>query len=320
MNRNTIALTTRPHLLATIGLALLMFCGVASAQIDVRMQLDKKTYVAHEPITAQISVRNLAGHDLVLSQPGGGGWLNVDVLRDKDSLNQRPTAPRLKPLALKAGATYTTSINLGRYYPLGLPGDYGVTASVYYPPLKRYFKSGRNLVRVRKAKTLWSRSFGVPQGENRPVQFRKYSLLSFRDRDSAEIYIRVSAQDDSAVYATRSLGGALRSYDPNVEIDAANKLHVLHRGLPQLFAHSVVDSNGNIKQEYYKPSTGSKPVLRNMGGNIVVRGGVKTDRHGVADTERAAAARRQDPGTGQEPVNRTHSANERPAGLPLPNR
>ena len=151
----------------------------------------------------------------------------------------------MSPLALKAGGVYTTTVNLGRHYPLALPGDYGVTASVYYPPLKKHFSSQRNLVKVRKAKVLWSQSFGVPRGQNRPIEFRKYSLLTFRDRDTSELYVRVSAEDDSLVYSTYSLGNVLRSYQPKVDIDSSNQLHVLHLAAPERYVHSIIGTSGS---------------------------------------------------------------------------
>ena len=148
-------------------------------------------------------------------------------------------------------------------------GDFGVTASVYYPPLKRYFPSRRNLVKVRRAKVLWTRQFGVPQGNNRPIQFRKYSLLSYRDSNRSNLYVRVSTKDDARVLATYSLGRALVSYQPNVDIDANNRLNVLHLGGPQFYAHSIVGTDGSlIRQDYYKQVNGSTPALTNLSGSI----------------------------------------------------
>ncbi|MGI9243067.1 MAG: hypothetical protein ACR2RV_19880 [Verrucomicrobiales bacterium] len=306
MNLNPIA---RPLVLTAVCLTCALFSNVAQAQLMVDMELNKKSYVDHEPITATIRVKNIAGHDLILSGPNGGGWLNFDVRRGNNGLSLRPDAPTIRPHALKAGATHTTTVNLGRYYPLGLPSNYAITASVYYAPLKRYFSSTRQLVNVLKAKSLWFQSFGVPQGNNRPVQFRKYSLLSFRDRNSSELYIRVASEDGGVVYATYSIGRVLRSFEPNVDVDSANRLNVLHLGGPQFYAHTIVDTDGTlVRQDYYKEAGGSRPELKNQGGSIVVRGGVKTDRHGIAGTPQASP--------GQEKVNRVRGGNERPEGLP----
>lgn len=308
MNPKAIALRQYPVLVA--GLALALFASSAHAQLMVHMQLDKKVYVDHEPITATITVKNLAGHDLILSGPGGGPWVNFDLRRGNNGLSQRPDAPTLKPRALKAGGSFTYEVNLGRFYPLGLPADYGVTANVYYPPLKKYFSSKRCLVRVNEAKTLWSESFGIPQGNNRPIQFRDYSLLSPRGGASPSLYVRVASQDGSTVYSTRSLGNVLRTFQPAVDIDSANHLHVLHLGAPNRYAHSVIDTDGFIiRRDYYTKGPNSQPSLRNNSGSLVVRGGIKTDRHGTASSS----------ATGNHPrqaANRVHLATERPPGLP----
>ena len=295
--------------LSLIALASACLSGMAQAQLMVDMQLTKKNFVDHEPITVTVRVKNIAGHDLILSGPDGGGWLNFDVRRGNSGLSQRPDAPTIKPHALKAGATHTATINLGRYYPLGLPSNYAITASVYYAPLKRYFSSPRQLINVLKAKTLWDQSFGVPQGNNRPVQFRKYSLLSFRDRNNSTLYVRVASEDGGLVYSTYSIGRVLRAFEPNVDVDSSNRLHVLHLGGPQFYAHTIVDTDGTlVRQDYYKEVGGSRPELKNQAGSVIVRGGVKTDRHGIAGTPQATPT--------QQEVNRVRGGNERPEGLP----
>ena len=311
MNLKAIAVPARPFFLITL---LLTLAGTAAqAQLMVDMQLDKKNYVDHEPITATIRVKNLAGHDLILSNPRGGGWLNFEVLRGNNGISRRADAPTMKPHSLKAGATFTTKVNIGRYYPLALPANYAVTASVYYPPLKRYFSSQRRVVNVLKAKSLWAQNFGVPQPNNRPIQFRKYSLLSYRDRNTSELYVRVSSQDGQSVLKTYSIGSVLRSFSPNIDIDASNRLHVLHLGLPQFYAHTVVDTDGTmLRQDYYKQTGGSKPELINQAGSITVRGGLKTDRHGTTGPSLSTPPT----APGATPSNRPRNATERPPGLP----
>ena len=307
MNLKAVAPGLHPLLLISLALALLG--SAAQAQLMVDMQLSKKNYVDHEPIMATIKVKNLAGHDLILSGPGGGGWLNFDLRRGNSGLSRRPDAPNLKPRALKAGGTFVETVNLGRFYPLGLPSNYAVTASVYYPPLKKYFSSQRRLINVTKAKTLWNQTFGLAMGNNRPVEFRKYSLLSFRGRDYSSLYVRVASQDESTVFATYSLGRVLRAFQPNVDVDSSNRLHVLHLGGPQFYAHSIVDTDGSIiRQEYYKETQGSpRPELKNQSGSIIVRGGIKADRNGVASVPKTNT---------RDSGNRIRNATERPPGLP----
>jgi hypothetical protein len=265
-------------------------------------------------------VRNLSGTDLILSGPSGGGWLNVDIDIDngkgnaRKSLSQRPDAPNLKPISLKNGTTYKTTVNLGRFFPLAKTNNYGIKVSVYYPPLKKYIASGRVVANVYKPKNLWNQDFGVsdPRSEDRPLHFRNYALLSFKDRDTSNLYVRVASDDGFRVFRTVSLGNVLRSYDPNIDIDSSTRLHVLHLGAPQLYAHTIIDTDGSlVSQHYYKHiSNSSKPKLSNKNGRFSVSGGIKTDRHGLAGTPQAAPV--FNPGD----TNRVRNATERPAGLP----
>jgi hypothetical protein len=219
----------------------------------------------------------------------------------------------LKPISLKKGGSYETSVNLGRYYPLANPGNYGIKVSVYYPPLKRYFASRREVANVYRAKNLWNKNFGVPnsQSVDRPLQFRNYALLTFKDRNTSELYVRVASQDLFRVFRTVSLGKVLRGYAPNIDLDPSNRLHVLHLGGPKFYAYTIIDTDGSlVSQEYYKQVNSSKPKLKNQGGRFSVSGGIKTDRHGLAGTPQAAPA--FNPGD----TNRVRNATERPAGLP----
>ena len=72
-----------------------------------------------------------------------------------------------------------------------------------------------------------------------------------------------------------------------------------------------METDGTLTpQSYYKQAGASKPELKNLAGRIVVRGGIKTDRHGNGGIDLAA------PTPSQGNPNRIRNATERPAGLP----
>jgi len=313
MNLNPIAAPLRPLVLAVITLGL---CATASqAQLKVDMSFTKKKHVAHEAVEVTVTVRNLSGQDVVLSQPGGGGWLDFTVTSGNRGLSRRPGAPIFKPIALKAGSKISKSIDLGQYYPLALPDSYAVTASVYYGPMKKFISSSRQLFYVTRARPFWAQTFGIQNG-NRPIEFRKYTLLLYNDKHSS-VYVRVSSDDDSMVYATYSLGNLLNNYDPKVDVDAANRLHILHLTSPKIYTHSIIGPDGTPEsQKFYKETARSRPTITNRGGGIRVSGGVPFDPRNPHGNSRPGIA---SPGDNNDP-NRIRSATERPEGLPLPRR
>ncbi len=283
-----------------------VMAGAARAQLLVTLDIPKKVFVAYENMDATVTISNRSGSDVILGGPNGTNWMTFEVLARNSILSPLRTGMQLRPVVLKNGASLVKQINLIREYPMADFGTYKIVASVYYPPLNRYFSSQQQKINVTKGRTMWKQGYGVAQGSNAPAAFREFSLMGFRQADREDLYVGVRDQRTQRVLKTYSLGRVLAVGDPRATVDSENRLHVLHMGAPKVYVHSIVDADGDlVSQDIYKETEQNRPTMMvDNRGVVSVRGGQQYD------PQAQAAARL----AGQEPVERM--ASELPEGLP----
>ena len=102
---------------ALVAIALGLFGGAARAKLEVKFELDKKTFMTHEPVTGTLELINRAGQEIVIDGPGPGrGWLDFRVIDGRQHLiSPVPGIPPPKSLILPSGQPFRTKVmvNLG---------------------------------------------------------------------------------------------------------------------------------------------------------------------------------------------------------------
>ncbi|MEO0413639.1 MAG: hypothetical protein AAF226_01655, partial [Verrucomicrobiota bacterium] len=70
----------------TLGLGLAVCCLLlfglatdASAQINMKLDMDRTSYLKHEPISGKLIIVNRSGRDLVFGNTNGESWLDFTV-------------------------------------------------------------------------------------------------------------------------------------------------------------------------------------------------------------------------------------------------
>ena len=272
----------------------------ADAQLMIDLKMKKRSYVAYEPIMVQVVVSNRSGKDVVLGGPNGSSWLTFAIEGHNTLLSPTAKNPVMKPYVLGRGQSIVKELMLNSAYPMADYGTYNIVASVYYPPTQNYYSSPKKKIDVTSASKIWSQEIGFTTSPDQPTEYRQYSLLSHRDQNTAEIYVRVRNQKGSKVHATYSLGNLLAAGEPQATVDSENYLHVLHMGDRNTYAHSVVAPDGIlVSQDIYKQTPASRPslVFDQKSGNVGVRGGVKDDQIAAqADPNRIRRASELPPG------------------------
>ncbi len=145
--------------------------GPVSGQINLDLKLDRSLYLAHEPITGELIIVNMAGRDLIFGESGGS----------VGSISLSPTGPgtssprcRAKPTSVPsssgpASLTYKHKVTINRRYPMANIGTYRVKASIHFPQINRVFETKSITVQVTDGQPMWSQIVGVPQGHRRPA-------------------------------------------------------------------------------------------------------------------------------------------------------
>lgn len=288
-------------------LMLLLFAAApaARAQLQVALKLDKKTYMAHEPITGVLTLLNRAGRDIVIDNPARGVWLDYSIHDPRQNLIS-PVSRRevLKPLVLRSGIPSETRVVVNKEFPMGESGMYRVRARVYFPPLDHYYETTPQTLNIVDGQTLWGpETVGIPTGFPEAGAYRTYSLMTFfQGPQKKSLYFRLAQAKDGLVLRTYSLGDYLTVHPPEQAIDGRSHLHVLHMAGPQAFFYTVIDPTGKVvEQQAYRDKNGVRPRLfATPSGQVTVQGGIS-----VEDLQTPYEQRE------------FHGLSERPPGMPI---
>ncbi len=255
---------------------LLLWATEARAQIQIELKFPRLQFIAYEPVTATLGIKNLAGRDIELHDADGQSWFGFEVTgAEGQPVPPLPNIESQPPLRIEAGKRVTQKINLMTLYPVHDFGIYHVRAHIYFPDLGKYFYSEAKVIEVTDARPIWQQTVGVPDGSPGPGNTRTYSLLTNRFPDHTSLYVRVADKDTEVVYATYSLGRMIAFEEPKVQLDQSNRLHVLHCSAPRTWSYSVIGLNGELVSHSSFAETKSRPRLFHaVDGGVTVHGGM----------------------------------------------
>jgi len=249
-----------------------------SAQINIDLKLDRSLYVAHEPITGELIIVNMAGRDLIFGESGGLSWLDFTVT---DGLGNLITPVqgelRERPIVLGAGQTYKHEVTINRRYPMANIGTYRVKASVHFPQINRVFETKPKTVQVTEGQAMWSQIVGVPQGHPDAGTYREYSLMTYyHGARSKALYFRLKDSDSGMVFRTYPIGDYMALRPPTKAIDKQNQLHVLHMTGPQSYKYTVISIDGTpVQQRNLYEKGANRPELKTSAyGEVTITGGI----------------------------------------------
>lgn len=282
--------------------ALLALAPAVHAQVQVRLTIARRLFMCYEPIIASVSITNLTGRDLTLSDAPPEKWFGFDILNSEDS----PIPPRapdyhLQPMTIPAGQTIKRNVNLVNLYPVTDFGTYRVRAAIYVAPLNRYVSSAEVPIEVTEGKTVWQQTIGVPDGQHGAGESRNYELLAFRQTNANYLYVRVEDRAKGTVFGTYPIGRLINGYDPQIEIDPQNQLNVLQMVEPKSYYYTRVGPNAELLgQQAYIETTTRPHLKKGQDGDVNVVGGHLIEEK-TAGAARAAAGPK---------------ISDRPAGMP----
>lgn len=276
---------------------MVLTAGAGRAQVEVNISLQRSLYLAYEPLILTVSIRNLAGQPLTLSDTPRYRWFSVQV-ETADGKPIQPNEPDFsnEPLTIAAGQTLRRSLNLTPLFPLGELGSYRVRAAVFSSAFNRFFSSPPLAFEITDGRVLWERTVGVPPAANLPGKTRTYSLLALRLPTSTRLYLRVEDRESGIIYCTTQLGRYLATGTPATLLDRANEIHILHAMAPKEYLYSHFGLDGKVRTQQAYQDWGSRPVLvPTDDGGVRVLGGTPFD-------PRATPPEHQLPGLGERPV------------------
>jgi hypothetical protein len=247
----------------------------AHAQVTVQVVLDRKEFVPNESLVVAVRVTNRSGQKLSLGD--NNDWLafSVEAL-DGAVISQTSTPPVRGPFTIESSQVATKRVNLAPCFDLSVPRAYQVTATVKV--WNQQFSSRPARFNIIRGSTLWSQEFGVPgsAGGKGPPEMRKYVLEEAAYPKSSRLYARVTDAEGTRVFRVVPIAPMVSFSHPEVQIDRASDLHVLHQTGARAFSYCVVDPNGQVLIRRIYEYTNTRPTLRvNRAGQIIVVGGAR---------------------------------------------
>lgn len=256
---------------------LLMGLTQVHAQIQAELKPDRTLYIAHEPITATLTIVNRAGQDLVFGDSNGMSWLDFSITDNRGHL-VTPVRRGLneRPIVLSAGQTYKHKVVINKLYPMAKIGIYRVKASITFPQINRVFDTKPVSVQVTEGQAMWSQIVGVPQGYPGAGTYREYSLMTYyHGARNKALYFRLKNSDSGQVLKTYPIGDYMEVRKPQYLIDRQNQLHILHLSTPKVYKYTIIGVDGDpVRQMNFYEKATNRPILKgNESGEVAVVGG-----------------------------------------------
>lgn len=300
--------------LVVLAVVLIGSLHCVHAQLQVDIKLKRTLYVSYEPILITVSMTNLSGNPLPLSDANDNHWFGFQV----ETLDGRPIAPRSlnytnESLVLEAGQKLSRTVNLTPLFPIGEFGGYRIRAAIYAATLKRFFNSPALNIEITDGRPVFQKIVGVPDGMPGAGETREITAMTHRLPNSTQLYLRIENKKGGTVFCTHRLGRLVSYGTPEVILDRKNQIHILQNSAPKSFLYSHIGLNGEVLQRKTYSQIVKRPILREgPDGKIKVIGAQEID-------PAAAAAKPAVPSLSDRPVALPDSATDAPADEKRPN-
>jgi hypothetical protein len=262
-----------------LALAFAVVSHSAIAQLQVDISLKRTLYISYEPILINVSLTNLSGNPLPLSDANGSHWFGFQI----ETLDGRPIAPRSsnysnEPLVLAAGQKLSRTVNLTPLFPIGEFGGYRIQAAIYAVSLKRFFNSPALNIEITDGRPIFQKTVGVPEGMPGAGEIRNITILTHRLPNSTQLYVRIENAKGGKVFCTHRLGRLVSYGIPEILLDKKNQIHVLQNVAPKAFLYSEIGLNGEVLVRKTYNQIVKRPILREgPDGKIQVIGAQEID-------------------------------------------
>lgn len=262
--------------IARMALFALTALPAAQAQLAASMQLNKREYLAGEPVIATISVTNHAGRELTFRGDPRNPWIEF-VIDGRNRPVQLIGQPVFGVMQLPAGQTVARQVDLSSIYSVSEPGSYSVNAVIRMPDNPAASQpTNRTHFNVSPGRTYWSQRVGIPGRGN---QIREYRVVHFTSGDSSQLFSQVYDEQTGQRVRTALLGDVLMLRRPSVTVDGKQRMHVLFMANPTTWLHFEVDTDGRIVDRaiHQRPPHGDPRLVSFADGTVRVGNSIPVD-------------------------------------------
>lgn len=253
-------------LIASLALTLLLRAGDSFGQmvgLDVKPQHSE--YVLGEPVLARLTVVNHSSRPIVIGEHEAfrDNRLVVDIKGDAGSvLPQRRPGSVVTEMDITLDETFREVIDLGDWYPLHRVGRYYAEAVLYHDS-RRYVSSRRmfDIVPGIELAQLQTRLVGQPGSE------RRFILVYWPRQEQELAFLRAHDEPGGVMWTTLPLGTIVRVNPPDLRVDEAGNIQVVHQSTRDTFVTSTIrsDTGGPVLiDQKRRVDTSTTPLVHAM--------------------------------------------------------
>ena len=246
----------------------------AMAQVGIKLEPAKKTFVAGEPISVKLTLINNIGKDLAFQSTGRESWLDLHVERSDTAMHLSQTGfPVFPPLMLPNSRQVSKKFDLRNIYSITNEGLYRAQAVVRLPD-GRTVGSVPSSFRITPGYKLWDKIASIPNSRQRC----HFYVVTARENGKERIYVQVRDPNTGQPYNAACVGTWLRSDLPECYLDGKGSMHMLFQTTPQLLCYVTVDFKGVLKAlKYYKKVVARPNMVFLPDGSLRINGAVLHD-------------------------------------------
>ena len=260
-----------------LAIGLFLMAGVSCyGQIAGSLQIPKKQHLTGEPVLAVVTITNHSGRDLVFQSDGRFQWLNFIVKKGSGNEVQAKNNDIFGPIKIQAGQTLAREVDLSRYFQLGDPGNFSVSAVIQQPGASAGASTNRVFFNQSPGRLYWNQKVGISGSSGNTREFR---LLHFSGDSKTQIYAQVVDGLTGQFVRTFLLGDVLLLRKPLVTVDRQQRMHVVFLATPSMWVHCVIDTDGRLvtRQIHQSPPQGDPQVLTAPDGTVQVSNSIPYD-------------------------------------------
>lgn len=266
------------HRFFTVAAILMAVSTAVHGQLATALKLNKKNYVAGEPVIAEITITNHSGQDLTLASTRALPWLSFVVTNSRGNPVPTKRLNAFGAMKIGVGQSLSRQVNLTDYFLLNSQGNFAVSA-VIRDPAKRVngATTNRLLFNLNPGRTYWSQKVGVKNDLG--SETREIKLITFSNGQRTQLYAQVNDGQTGMPMQTFSLGNAMMLRKPMVTLDGASRMHVMYLATPSAWVHCQVSADGKlVARDIHQRAAQGDPILMAYGdGSVRVMNSVPYD-------------------------------------------
>jgi len=259
-------------------------CTAIHAQLATSLSLNKKNYVAGEPVIAEIIITNHAGRDLALASTRELPWLAILVTNSSGNPVSTRKLNAFGAMKIKTGESLAKQVDLTEFFLLDNQGNFAVSAVVRDPSKGiQGASTNRMLFNLNPGRTYWKQKLGVSSDVG--TSTREFRLLTFSDGQKSQLYAQVIDGTTGMKMRTFLLGDTLMLRKPMVTLDKDQRMHVMFLATPTMWVHCLVSADGKlVDRKIHERAGQGDPVLMAYGdGSVRVVNSIPYDPAAAAE-------------------------------------